>query len=503
MNSQNSEKPEEFLLKWHDHHNSFFSMMQDLYVNEILTDVTLACGGELFESHKLMLCASSTFFRKMFTGPQSNNPFVYLEDVNPRHLELLLEYIYTGEVNVLIVDLGPLMETARCLQIECLEFSLPDQNKLANQNHPRKVSPPPLKKTWAAKPQSMPALNKFDDVLMADPLVTSQDAKCLTQPLRPQAEAKVQPEPLEIGADDWWSRYHTNSKDYKALLDSKEYSDTDNQGEDKQFSPFKIPIESKGASPGKMLYSTKGASPLATSQCANDQTQSPRSPAAKFQPEPLEIGADDWWSSYQANSKDYKALLDSKENSDTDNQGEDKQFSPFKIPIEGKVASPSKMLYSTKGASPLATSQCGNVLTQSPRSPAAKFQPEPLQLKADNWWSRDQSQDLDTLLDSLKYPDTDNKGEDEQSSHDQVTCFSPQIRIKGRRHKCHQCGKLFVTPYKLQRHRVIHTGTRPYVCHLCVKGFTQKEHLKYHLKLSHPPFPNLKEPTNMELNFTS
>ena len=67
MNSQNSEKQEEFLLKWQDHHNSFFSMMQDLYVNEILTDVTLACGGELFETHKLMLCVCSTFFRQILT----------------------------------------------------------------------------------------------------------------------------------------------------------------------------------------------------------------------------------------------------------------------------------------------------------------------------------------------------------------------------------------------------------------------------------------------------
>ena len=51
---------EEFRLKWNDHHNSFFSIMQDLFSTEMLTDVTLACGGEVFETHKLMLCVCST-----------------------------------------------------------------------------------------------------------------------------------------------------------------------------------------------------------------------------------------------------------------------------------------------------------------------------------------------------------------------------------------------------------------------------------------------------------
>ena len=31
---------EEFLLKWNDHHNSFFGVLQELVANETLTDVT-------------------------------------------------------------------------------------------------------------------------------------------------------------------------------------------------------------------------------------------------------------------------------------------------------------------------------------------------------------------------------------------------------------------------------------------------------------------------------
>ena len=35
---------DEFLLKWHDHHQSFFLLVEELVMREQLTDVTLACG---------------------------------------------------------------------------------------------------------------------------------------------------------------------------------------------------------------------------------------------------------------------------------------------------------------------------------------------------------------------------------------------------------------------------------------------------------------------------
>jgi hypothetical protein len=37
---------EEFRLKWNDHQNSFFAIMKDLFSTDMLTDVTLACGGQ-------------------------------------------------------------------------------------------------------------------------------------------------------------------------------------------------------------------------------------------------------------------------------------------------------------------------------------------------------------------------------------------------------------------------------------------------------------------------
>ena len=113
-----SNNQEEFLLKWNDHHNSFFVIMEELCASELLTDVTLACGGQIFETHKIMLCACSNFFRQILTKPRPDrHPIVFLKDVDPKHLEQLLQYMYQGEINVLQDDLPPLIETARALQV--------------------------------------------------------------------------------------------------------------------------------------------------------------------------------------------------------------------------------------------------------------------------------------------------------------------------------------------------------------------------------------------------
>ena len=91
---------EDFLLKWNDHHSLFFVGAEELCESEEYTDVTLAAGTKFFPAHKLVLSICSPYFRQLFKRLGRDKSVIFLKDVDPKHLELLLQYMYNGEIKV-------------------------------------------------------------------------------------------------------------------------------------------------------------------------------------------------------------------------------------------------------------------------------------------------------------------------------------------------------------------------------------------------------------------
>ena len=143
---------EDFRLKWNDHHSVFFSSAEQLCHGDHLTDVTLSCGTKEFSAHKLVLSICSNYFNQLFAprpeGRKSRRPadsaaIVYLKDVDPKHMELLLNYMYRGEINVEEKELMGLLATAKGLQIKGLTESDADEDDsdTANEQNTEQTRP--------------------------------------------------------------------------------------------------------------------------------------------------------------------------------------------------------------------------------------------------------------------------------------------------------------------------------------------------------------------------
>ncbi|KAM9341519.1 zinc finger protein 711 [Symphorus nematophorus] len=72
------------------------------------------------------------------------------------------------------------------------------------------------------------------------------------------------------------------------------------------------------------------------------------------------------------------------------------------------------------------------------------------------------------------------KSENDLKQHICSTNAQPVMTESAQKNRCDFCFKCFVSPSKLQRHYVVHTGQRPYMCDICGKTFTQAGHVRTH-----------------------
>ncbi|XP_045123765.1 zinc finger and BTB domain-containing protein 49-like isoform X1 [Portunus trituberculatus] len=112
-------------LRWNNHSSSFLKQLSFLRDKETYSDLTLVCGGQFYQVHRLVVSGCSEYFRAILEHTPCRHPAVVLQDLPPRHLEALLSYMYLGQVSVPQDDLGGLIKAAECLAIKGL--AVPDE----------------------------------------------------------------------------------------------------------------------------------------------------------------------------------------------------------------------------------------------------------------------------------------------------------------------------------------------------------------------------------------
>jgi len=131
---------EAFCLKWNDFQESISSSLGGLLHCSDLQDVTLQCGQQSLQCHRLVLAACSDWFRQIFKTVNSTNnkhPVIVLWDAAARDMEMLLNFMYNGVVNVKQEHLNSFLALAERLSVRGLT-----QNQTEKQDNTVSRFPP-------------------------------------------------------------------------------------------------------------------------------------------------------------------------------------------------------------------------------------------------------------------------------------------------------------------------------------------------------------------------
>ena len=95
-------------------------VLDSLRVSGALCDVTIVVAGQEFKAHKIILAASSPYFKAMLATAfdEKDHSKILIQDIVPHCFEMILAFIYTGRRMEITVDNAQsLLETASMLNI--------------------------------------------------------------------------------------------------------------------------------------------------------------------------------------------------------------------------------------------------------------------------------------------------------------------------------------------------------------------------------------------------
>ena len=111
---------EKFCLRWNDFEANISSAFCDLQKEKDFSDVTLACADGQIEAHKVILAASSPFFKGILKKNSHIHPLIYLKGIKFSDVEAVLNFIYHGKVNIEEANLNAFLEVAEELEVNGL-----------------------------------------------------------------------------------------------------------------------------------------------------------------------------------------------------------------------------------------------------------------------------------------------------------------------------------------------------------------------------------------------
>lgn len=83
-----------------EHQENVLKLFYNLYEKNKLVDVTLACLEGSIKTHKIILSTCSPFFQKVLEENPCKHPVLILRGTSLKDLKIILDFIYTGSLQI-------------------------------------------------------------------------------------------------------------------------------------------------------------------------------------------------------------------------------------------------------------------------------------------------------------------------------------------------------------------------------------------------------------------
>ena len=112
---------EKFNLKWNDFQSTVLQSFKTIRADKDFLNVTLVTDDEVqIEAHKVILAASSPFLANILKKSPHKHPLIFLSGISSINLNLILDYVYFGEVQLLQEQLDDFLHASSKLKISGL-----------------------------------------------------------------------------------------------------------------------------------------------------------------------------------------------------------------------------------------------------------------------------------------------------------------------------------------------------------------------------------------------
>ena len=112
---------EKFSLKWNDFQSNITSAFRQFQTKTNFQDVTLASNDlKQISAHRVVLSAGSGYFNNLLSQNSHSHPLLCLDGIKFSELNNVLDFIYTGELQINQEDLDRFLQIAQRLQLQGL-----------------------------------------------------------------------------------------------------------------------------------------------------------------------------------------------------------------------------------------------------------------------------------------------------------------------------------------------------------------------------------------------